>query len=105
LAQTARVNAFSQALAGRLQRLEADVTMPGVHSTTTVLDAIAAGELLGRQQAAASLSTAEAQLDIQHAQELRVREDEANMLRFRMEQLSAPPLLSGMDLLKVWRQP
>jgi hypothetical protein len=104
LSQTARITGFAQALAQRLAWLESDVTAPGSHNMTAVLDAIALGTMVGRHQQEAAQRTADAAFDLQVAQAIQQRNDQANLLRMRQEQLAASVQPSGVDVLRTWRQ-
>ena len=111
--QVALVRNYFGKLQNAVQSLEDDVvnTQPGYHQMTSVLDKVAAGELLGRRQDAAMNQLLSHALEQLLARSKRMRDTEAGnvnmqLLMWRDGQAANQAFVQGTgDALRNWRQP
>lgn len=111
--QVALVRGYSGVLQTAAQALQIDVLNPqaSYHTLTTVLDKIAAGELLGRRQDMATNQLLSHALEQLLARSKRLRDTEAATMNMRLLGLrdgraAGAALIAGAgDDLRGWRQP
>jgi hypothetical protein len=111
--QVALVRGYSGLLQNATQALEADVLNPqaSYHDMTTVLDKVAAGELLARREDMAGNQLLSHVLEQLLARSKRLRDTEAASMNMRLLGLrdgrtaSASVIAGAADDLRSWRQP
>ncbi len=111
--QVALVRGYGGRLQNVLQMLEDDVLNPleSYHQVTSVLDKVAAGELLGRRQDTASNQLLSHALEQLLAQAKRKRDTEAATMNMRLAAMrdagavSRRYMAGSAEALRTWRQP
>lgn len=111
--QVALVRGYGGVLQGVVQLLESDILNPGgqFHRLTTVLDKIAAGELVGRRQDTATNQVMSHALEQLLAQSKRKRDTEVATMNMRLVSMqegrdySRSYIDGSAEALRSWRQP
>jgi hypothetical protein len=111
--QVALVRGYSGPLQQAVQALESDVVNPGssYHQVTSVLDKVAAGELLARRQDVATNQLLSHALEQLLARSKRLRDTEAATMNMRLGSMvygraaGASLVRGAADDLRTWRQP
>jgi hypothetical protein len=111
--QVGLMRAYYEELQRAVQALEQDVLNPGAsyHEMTTILDKIAAGELLGRRQDMAANQLLSHALEQLLARSKRLRDTEASTLNMQIvtwrdsDAVNRAFRAGAGDALRTWRQP
>jgi hypothetical protein len=111
--QVGLMRAYYEELQRAVQALEQDVLNPGVsyHEMTTILDKIAAGELLGRRQDMATNQLLSHTLEQLLARSKSLRDTEASTLNMQIatwrdsDSVNRAFRAGAGDALRTWRQP
>jgi hypothetical protein len=111
--QVALIRGYSQQLQDAVQALERDVANPGTeyHQVTSILDKVAAGELIGRRQDMATNQLLSHALEQLLVRGKRTRDTEAANMNMRLlgmrdgRTASTSVVKGAADDLRAWRQP
>jgi hypothetical protein len=111
--QVALVRGYSGVVQGVVQTLENDILNPAAqyHRVTTVLDKVAAGELIGRRQDTATNQLISHALEQLLAQSKRRRDTEVATMNMRLVSMQQGRTFSrgyidgSADAFRTWRQP